>query len=142
MNLKHSGIIIFLVLAIYCLIQTDQTSAEDQKYTLKAFLMSPFEIQGKSYGKAGQIINYSENKERNGYIIEVDNKTFGSIGSYGIIPCDPSFTMSWLYLLVSKNEIFEIIQMKDLIKSILATFPSHPLYEEIFAVLLLERGGY
>lgn len=145
MNLKHSIIITFLVLMIYifgCFVQIGQVSAEEQKLKLKAFLMSPFEIQGKLYGKVGQIINYSENKERNGYIIEVDNKTFASIGSYGIIPCDPSFTMSWLYLLVSKNEIYELMQMKDLIKSILSTFPSHPLYEEIFAVLLLERGGY
>ncbi len=144
MNSKSSIMVVFLTLFVYisCLIYADNVIAGDQESTLKAFLMFPFEIQGKSYGKSGQIVNYSENKVRNGYIIGIDDKKFGNIGSYGIIPCDPGFTMSWLYLLVSRNEIFEIIQMKDLIKSILSTFPSHPLYEEIFAVLLLERGGY
>ncbi|HGE69677.1 TPA: hypothetical protein ENX78_02505 [Candidatus Poribacteria bacterium] len=161
MNSRCVIIIMFLILAICSLNNIDQAIAEDQRSTksnaenkanaedkanvksnLKAFLLFPVKIQEKTYGKAGQIINYSENKEKNGYIIEVEDKIFGGIGSYGIIPCDPDFAMSWLYLLVSKNEIFEIMQMKDLIKSILSTFPTHPLYEEIFASIVLERGGY
>lgn len=109
---------------------------------LKAFLLFPIESQGKSYGKVGQIVGYSENNEKNGYIIDVDGKMFNSIGSYSIIPYDADFTMSWLYLFVSKSEKSEIMEMKDLIKNILYAFPSHPLYEEIFAVILLERSGY
>jgi hypothetical protein len=109
---------------------------------LKAFLLSPINNQGKSYGKAGQIVGYGENKERNGYIIAVDNQAFNNIGAYSIIPYDADFDMSWLYLFVSKNEKPEIMEMKDVAKNILSAFPSHPLYEEIFAVIFLERNGY
>lgn len=109
---------------------------------LKAFLLFPINNQGKSYGKAGQIVGYAENKEKNGYIIAVGDKAFNHIGAYNIIPYDADFAMPWLYLYVSKNEKPEIMEMKDVARSILSAFPSHPLYEEIFAMILLERNGY
>ncbi|MBU1262143.1 hypothetical protein KKG61_08000 [bacterium] len=142
--------LVFIILVI-----VSNVSAEEFKY--KGILIRHLIKEGdKLYGEPGQLVECSINpviSDFSNITVRLDTsqglRIFEKIPDYYIIPYDPQFSLSWIFLtLKSRDQIYtdnrfeELEYRYHLAKNSLSLFPSdHHLREEVLSMLceLTER---
>jgi len=133
---KHAILFLLPILAL-------MSETGPAEFESKGILKYPILHEQIWFGEAGQVVRYSISPSDPWKAdVELDGRVFKDAGSGHIVPYDPEFTVSWAYVhlqregFLSGSNLLEDSKYRyQLARNVLKPFPSHPLSEELHALL-------
>jgi hypothetical protein len=124
--------------------QIFKAGVPDEKQIIKGILRFPIDEGGVLVGETGEVVSFASSDSSNEPItVQLADGTYHNIWNAFLVPYDPRFTVSWAYLQLSTGAYAEGLETKmkeanaryRFAQNILKLFPSHPLEEEIMALI-------
>lgn len=108
----------------------------------KGILIYSIEKNKEVIVEAGKAVTYSPAKKARRLVIEINGKQYEDIPDYYVIPFDPEFSMSRVYIQLTESHPNAVEYRYMLAKNALEAIPSHPLREEVFALFCQYAKDY
>jgi hypothetical protein len=119
------------------------SEAGPAEFESKGILRYPILHERMRFGEPGQVVRYSVSPSDLWKAdVELNGRVFKDALSGHIVPYDSEFTVSWTYVRLQRAEFLSGSNLLEdskyryqLARNVLKSFPSHPLSEELHALL-------